>query len=102
MLDDLNLQDQPMKSMEFEQLLGVTTLIEVNIENPSPIRNKGCGLRKRLKGSNEVSKKKSSNRARSCKYCGGPRHDWRNCPVRKEDEKTNSAKMRPSKNKVVV
>ncbi|CAH1416743.1 unnamed protein product [Lactuca virosa] len=60
---------------EFEQLLGVTTPTEVNIENHGPIRNKGSGLRKILKGSNEVSKKKSSNEPRSCKYRSGPRRD---------------------------
>ncbi|KAI3516245.1 hypothetical protein L1887_15156 [Cichorium endivia] len=47
-------REEPNKSDQLDVLLGVDSSIDVDVENPKDIRNKGCGNRKRLKSSKEV------------------------------------------------
>ncbi|CAI9263759.1 unnamed protein product [Lactuca saligna] len=84
------------KNKEFEKTLGVTIPTSVDIQNPGEIRNKGSGTKKRMKSLREVTIEKS--KGSRCSYCrNGNDHDWRNCPVRKEDEKNNIFKERHGK-----
>ncbi|CAI9277696.1 unnamed protein product [Lactuca saligna] len=95
-LSNFTIHDKGNKNKEFEKTLGVTIPTSVDIQNPVEIRNKGSGTKKRMKSSREVTTEKS--KGSRCGYCrNGNDHDWRNCPVRKEDEKNNIVKERPGK-----
>nr|KAJ0218198.1 hypothetical protein LSAT_V11C300110030 [Lactuca sativa] len=92
-MDDVIMNERPNKSTDFENRLGVSIPADVHIQNPSGIRNKGSGTKKRIKGAQEIAVEKSR-----CKYCRkGNDHDKRNCPIRKEDEKNNTFKQHPGK-----
>nr|KAJ0227201.1 hypothetical protein LSAT_V11C100013660 [Lactuca sativa] len=81
---------------DFEKTLGAIIPTSVDIHNLGEILNKGSGIKKRMKSLREVAIEKS--KGSECSYCRNDNdHDWRNCPVRKEDEKNNIFKERPRK-----
>ncbi|CAI9294868.1 unnamed protein product [Lactuca saligna] len=95
-LSNFTTHEKGNKNKEFEKTLGVTIPTSVDIQNPREIRNKGSGTKKRMKSSRKVTIEKS--KGSRCSYCrNGNDHDWRNCPVRKEDEKNNIFKERHGK-----
>ncbi|XP_023732795.1 uncharacterized protein LOC111880598 [Lactuca sativa] len=95
-LSNFTTHEKGNKNKEFEKTLGVTIPTSVDIQNSGEIRNKGSGTKKGMKSSREVTTEKS--KGSRCSYCrNGNDHDWRNCPVRKEDEKNNIFKERPGK-----
>ncbi|KAL7583496.1 hypothetical protein Lser_V15G42934 [Lactuca serriola] len=95
-LSNITTHEKGNKNKDFEKTLGVTIPTSVDIHNPGEIRNKGSGTKETMKSSREVATEKS--KGSRCSYCRkGNDHDWRNCPVRKEDEKNNIFKERPGK-----
>ncbi|XP_023758862.2 protein FAR1-RELATED SEQUENCE 5-like [Lactuca sativa] len=76
----------PTRIEHFNKLLGVVVpdvVSDVNdIQNPSDIRNKGCGSRgKRLKSKKEMIEKEISKPKTKCTICKQmAHHDKRNCP----------------------
>nr|KAJ0220947.1 hypothetical protein LSAT_V11C200051800 [Lactuca sativa] len=88
-VDDCLNHDRPTRVEHFKKLLGVVVPDVVSdvsdIQNPTDIRNKGCGSRgKRLKSTKEMIEKESSKPKRKCATCEQIVHrEKRNCPLKK-------------------
>ena len=67
-----------------ESLLGVSKSDNIDVRNPKPIRNKGCGTGKRLKSGKEIAIEKIEKAKRKCRLCKEwGNHDSRNFPSKK-------------------
>ena len=73
------------KRKQIDMLLGTSSPIDIEIENPSQANNKGS--RKRLRSGKEIIIEKVSKEARRCNRCGKHvYHDARNFPLKKKPE----------------
>ncbi|KAL4562073.1 hypothetical protein LXL04_034264 [Taraxacum kok-saghyz] len=76
-------------------MIGISKVDKITIRNPKNVKFKCCGTGgKRLQGRREISMNSSKKDGRTCTYCNkkiapGEKHDRRNCPLRKEDERKN-------------
>lgn len=85
-------KDSRSKRERLAAAIGVSIPDEVVIRNPSNIRNKGCGMGKRIKGKREIAMETAGIEGRFCNFCKkkvapSEKHDKRNCPERKALEK---------------
>ncbi|KAL4573725.1 hypothetical protein LXL04_020541 [Taraxacum kok-saghyz] len=88
-------KDSRTKDELIASMIGISKVDKITIRNPKIVKFKGCGTGgKRLQGRREISMNSSKKDGRTCTYCNkkiapGEKHDRRNCPVRKEDERKN-------------
>ncbi|KAL4582388.1 hypothetical protein LXL04_006935 [Taraxacum kok-saghyz] len=83
-------KDSRTKDELITSMIGSSKVDKITIRNPKNVKTGG----KRLQGRREISMNSSKKDGRTCTYCNkkiepGEKHDRRNCPVRKEDERNN-------------